>query len=203
MKSDTASLLCPRQCSDALAPRFFAFVIVLVLVGVFGGEAEAQIPPFQVQLLGVGGSDISGLNPGGELQANASFKGIGLALGLGGEALADDGGDYGGAGYLHLAIQLRPLMFLAALRERHRPVFHIFDPHADVGGTFGGFGRSSEAMIRGVFYVGAALDFGIPTGQYWMASQILITLGYRYVPVQTPSGPEHHLRFGLGWRWGL
>jgi len=168
----------------------------------WAGRAEAQIPPAQWQLIGLGFTDVAADAPGGEVQVNIGVAGIGLAIGLGGEALALEDRTEGG-GFFDLAIQLRPLMFFAALREPYRPAYHIFDPHIDVGGLLGAISEQGDVAFRGVFFVGASLDFGIPTSHYWMDRQVLITLGYRLAPIQSQDGPWHYLIVGLGFRGGL
>ena len=165
--------------------------------------AEAQVPPLQVQIIAVGASDIYGQDQVGEIQANIAIYGVGLAAGLGGEGLVRSDGEYDGGANFHLAIQIRPMMFFAINREYQHPLYHVFDPHIDVGGFIGVLGDADGADLRAVFYVGGALDFGIPTRYYWLDSQIVISLGYRWIPYQTPSGPEHHVFLGLGWRGGL
>ena len=181
----------------------FVFCSIAAIVCVWPSRAEAQIPPLQVQIIAMAASDVYGEAQVGEIQANIGIYGVGLAVGLGGEGLTRSDGEYDGGANFHLAIQIRPMMWFAINREYRHPAYHIFDPHLDVGGFLGVLGDSDGADLRAVFYVGGALDFGIPTRFYWMDSQLLISLGYRWVPYQTPTGPEHHVFLGLGWRGGL
>ncbi len=179
-----------------------AVALAAALIGLCPGRASAQIPPLQVQILAVGSSHVLGEDFNVELQANAAIYGIGLALGLGGEGRLGDDGQYDGGGTFHLAIQVRPVMFFAISDQHIHPVYHVFDPHLDVGGMIGAL-FSDDVSFRGVFYVGGALDFAIPLRFYHMDSQLVISLGYRWVPYQTPSGPAHYVVLGLGWRGGL
>jgi hypothetical protein len=167
------------------------------------GEAEAQIPPIQAQLLAVGTAHVLGEEFNIEAQANLAIYGVGLAVGLGGEGLRGDDGRFHGGGTFHLAIQFRPMMFIAINPDPPHPVYHVFDPHLDVGGLIGAISWENGAAFRGVFYVGGALDFAIPLRYYHMDSQVVFSLGYRWIPYQTPDGPEHQVLFGIGWRGGL
>jgi hypothetical protein len=170
----------------------------------FGAPARAQIPPTQWQILGLATCDPFGENPSGEAQVNLAVYGVGLAIGLGGEALAREEGGFAGGGFADLALQFRPLMLAAAIRESYHATYNIFDPHVDLGGVLGGIEEAGHARFRGAFYVGASLDFAIPTTAYWMDSQVLITVGYRFAMVQSPdAAPEHHLLMGIGYRGGL
>lgn len=181
-----------------------AVVLGVLIAGVLhAGRAEAQIPPIQWQLLVQGFTDVAAENPGGEVQVNIAVFGIGLALGLGGEALEWSDGSYEGGGFFDLALQFRPLMLAAAIREPYRPAYQIFDPHIDVGGLLGAISEPDGAAFRGVFFVGATLDFGIPTSHFWLDSQLLISVGYRLAPVQSQHGPWHYIVVGLGFRGGL
>lgn len=170
-----------------------------------GAPARAQIPPVQWQILGLATCDPFGENPGGQAQVNLAVAGIGLAIGLGGEALALEGTErFDGGGFADLAIQLRPMMLAAMVRETYHAAYNIFDPHLDLGGLLGAIAQGGHAAFRGVFYIGAALDFGIPTRHYWMDAQVLITIGYRYVLVQNlDEAPAHFLVLGVGYRAGL
>lgn len=176
---------------------------VLIACTMYAARAEAQIPPLQWQMLVQGYTDVAGENPGGEIQVNLALSGVGIALGLGGEALAKSGGGYEGGGFFDLAIQFRPLMLAAALREPYRPAYHIFDPHLDVGGLIGAISDAEGVDFRGVFFVGATLDFGIPLRHFPLDSQVLLSIGYRFAPVQSQEGPWHYLLFGIGYRGGL
>lgn len=170
---------------------------------VYCGRVEAQIPPVQWQLLTQGSVDSELENPRGEVAVNIGIYGIGIALGLGGGAsLREEGGARGWSAFADLAVQLRPLMLAASVVETHHPAYHIFDPHIDVGGLLGVHDEDDPSFL-GVLYVGGALDFGIPVTYYWMQSQILVSVGYRFVPVQRPlNGIEHHFVLGLGFRGG-
>ena len=183
-------------------PAFAAALTIAGLLACWSLPAEAQIPPLQWQILALGAVDVEGETPQGELQVNLGYSGIGLALGIGGGGYLGDAGS-GGGGFLDIALQLRPLMFFAALREPYRPAYHIFDPHIDVGGLLGGVEIDDVTSFLGVLYIGAALDFGIPTAHYWMQSQVLLTFGYRFVPIQTPlEGFAHLFVLGIGYRSG-
>jgi hypothetical protein len=94
-------------------------------------------------------------------------------------------------------------MIAAAVRERWHAPYEIFDPHLDVGGTLGGLDGPRGTELRATFYIGASLDVGIPTAWYALQSQVLVTVGYRYVPLQTHAAPAHLLLVGLGFRAGL
>ncbi len=166
------------------------------------GAAQAQIPPVQWQIAAIGTTDVALEDVGGEIQVNLAIYGIGLALGLGGEALAV-GDQWRGAGFLDIAIQLRPMMMAASFREPWRPVYHVFDPHFDIGGLLGGISDEEGAAFRGVFYFGLSFDFGIPVTWYRMQSQILLSLGYRFVPVQTQEAATHLIVAGIGYRSGF
>lgn len=181
-----------------------ALVLGVMIAGVLHARrAEAQIPPVQWQLLVQGFTDVGAENPGGEVQVNIGIFGIGLALGLGGEALEWGDGSYEGGGFFDLALQFRPLMLAAAIREPYRPAYQIFDPHIDVGGLLGAISEPDGVAFRGVFFIGAMLDFGIPTRHFRLDSQLLISVGYRFAPVQSQAGPWHYIVVGLGFRGGL
>lgn len=187
-------------------PPIAALAGAALAVALLGAPARAQIPPIQWQVLGLASCDPFGENPAGSAQVNLAVSGVGLAIGLGGEALARAGAaeGYDGAGFVDLALQFRPMMLAAAVREGYHATYNVFDPHLDVGGLLGGLARDGAAEFRGVFYVGASLDFGIPTRSYWLDAQVLITIGYRYSILQDPDpAPAHHLLLGVGYRAGL
>lgn len=181
----------------------FVSAIVAIALTIFATDAEAQIPPIQWQIIAQGSLDAELERPSGEAQVNLALYGIGLALGLGGGALlSEESDDDGWDIFIDLALQFRPLMLAASVREPYHPAYHIFDPHIDIGGLLG-VAQQDETRFLGLLYVGGALDFGIPVTYYWMQSQIVISLGYRFVPLQRPlSGFEHHFVLGLGFRGG-
>lgn len=176
---------------------------LLATLWLWSASAHAQIPPVQWQMIALGSVDVEAEDLGGEAQVNIGLYGIGLALGLGGEALARADSGWNGAGFVDLALQLRPMLLAASVREPHRPVYQIFDPHIDVGGLLGFALVDDEAIFRGQLYIGGALDFGIPTRYYWLEAQILISVGYRFVPVQGVASSVHYFTLGLGYRSGF
>lgn len=185
-------------------PPIAALAGAALAVALLGAPAWAQIPPIQWQILGLASCDPFGENPSGEAQVNLAVYGVGLAIGLGGEALARAAGGFDGGGFADLALQLRPTMMAAAVRERYHATYNVFDPHLDVGGLLGAIAHDGAARFRGVFYVGASLDFGIPTRNYWLDAQVLLTVGYRYTILQDPDpAPAHHILLGVGYRAGL
>jgi hypothetical protein len=184
-----------------------------LLASLHAPPASAQImPPAQWQFSVRGSSDVTGVNPAGELQFSFAMMGAGFAIGLRVEGLEHPGHGYGVGAQLDLALQWRPAMMAAALRQKRLRlayegygVYNYFDPHVDIGGLLGQVGVEEGTRFRGVFYVGATLDFGIPLRREHseaMDSQLVLSLGYRYLPAQTPAGGAHHLLLGLGWRGG-
>jgi hypothetical protein len=187
-------------------PPIAALLGAALAVALHAAPARAQIPPIQWQILGLASCDPFGENPSGEAQVNLALAGVGLAIGLGGEALARAGGGEGfdGGGFVDLALQFRPMMLAAAVREGYHATYNIFDPHLDVGGLLGAVAQDGAAEFRGALYAGASLDFGIPTRNYWLDAQVLITIGYRYTILQDPDpAPAHHILLGVGYRAGL
>jgi hypothetical protein len=192
-----------QEMTAGLYPRVLLSLAGLLRLWWHSSPARAQIPPLQVQVIAVTTADVLGGEVLGEVQANAAVYGFGLALGIAGEGLSRDDGETDGGASIHLAIQVRPVMFLSIAHEYPRPPYYVFDPHLDVGGLVGVLGGDDGAELRAVFYIGGAFDFAIPTRYYWMDSQVVISVGYRWLPFQTPDGPAHLIVAGLGWRCGL
>ncbi|MBI5491206.1 MAG: hypothetical protein HY905_27995 [Deltaproteobacteria bacterium] len=167
----------------------------------------------QAQLLVLGSAGTFGDDFGGlELQYNAALASIGVALGLRYDHLlvphSSEGRTLHG-GEVDFAIQWRPLM----LSDR-RAAYMYADLHGDLGFIAGGLrDDNGDSLWRGAVYAGAGFDLPItlfvvpfdeadePHIPLAMDLQLVLTVQYRYMIVQSPGdAPVHELLVGAGLR---
>ena len=170
--------------------------------------ARLQAQVLVLASAGTFGDDFGGI----ELQYNANLASAGVALGVRYDHLlvphSPEGRTLHG-GELDFAFQFRPLL----LSDR-RSAYYRADLHADLGFIAGGLrDGNGDSLWRGAVYAGAGVELPIdlytlpfddtdePYFPLAMELQLVFSVQYRYMIVQSPEGaPEHELLIGAGLR---